>query len=90
MKSYAQGRQIPLTFDLSAEPPEGLKAFCWRLREDGRNWHCEVEVDPPLGGTTIRWESLVLVPDREPVAHPQAMEPGAPPILPCTSIRKRC
>jgi len=53
--------QVPLTFEVVADPPEALKGWRWRKREDGVNWLCEADVAPGPGGATVRWTSLVLV-----------------------------
>ncbi|MHC4942361.1 MAG: transglutaminase-like domain-containing protein [Planctomycetota bacterium] len=72
-------KQVPLTFDLHVNPPEALKDFHWRLREDGNNWLCDVLLAPPEEGAGIRWESLVLVGgDPRTTRLKEASEPEAP------------
>jgi len=70
--------QIPLTFDVRTDPASALRGFRWIPREDGVNWLCEVAVAPEGDGTRVRWESLVLVRDREDAELPHAAEPEVP------------
>jgi hypothetical protein len=71
--------QVPLTFDLHVNPPDALKGFKWRLRDDGNNWLLDVYVAPPETGAGIRWESLVLVGGKaRTAALPMATEPDVP------------
>lgn len=70
--------QVPLTFAVRTQPADALRGYRWRLREDGLNWLCEVEVAPPEGGVFVRWEALVLVGDRPTADLPPAPVPECP------------
>jgi hypothetical protein len=70
--------QVPLTFDVKAEPAAALKTFRWRLREDGRNWLCDITLAPTSSGASVRWEALVLVGQREDAPLPRAAKPQVP------------
>jgi hypothetical protein len=70
--------QIPLTFDLKTDPPDALKEFRWIPREDGINWLCEIRVQPPEEGASVRWESYVLVSDFKKKQLPPAEKAEAP------------
>jgi hypothetical protein len=70
--------QVPLTFDVTVDPPEAFEGFRWVKRSDGANWLCEVSVAPSGDGTLVSWESLVLVNGRDDPSLPDANEPEAP------------
>ena len=70
--------QVPLTFEVTTEPASALRGFRWIQRDDGVNWLCEVEVAPEGDGTLVRWESLVLVRDREDGELPSASKASTP------------
>ena len=56
--------QIPLTFDVSTEPPNALVRYQIHRRQGTQNWICEVTLKPPVRGTIINWDSLVIVSGR--------------------------
>lgn len=74
--------QVPLTFNISAEPANALISYKMKLREDGRNWCCEATVSPNRSGAIVRWQSLVLcntraaekLPKTKPASIPQVAE----------------
>lgn len=70
--------QVPLTFSVVSTPAGAIRSWRWRQREDGLNWLCEVTVEPPPEGATIRWISDVLVMDTPDIALPLADKPEAP------------
>ncbi len=70
--------QVPLTFSVESTPAGAIKSWRWRQRDDGLNWLCEVTVEPPAEGATIRWLSDVLVMDTPNIALPRADKPEAP------------
>ena len=70
--------QVPLTFEVTTEPASALRGFRWIPRDDGVNWLCEVEVAPEGDGTLVRWESLVLVRDREDEELPASSKARTP------------
>lgn len=70
--------QVPLSFEVKAEPAKAMTGYKLRPREDGLNWVCEVMVDTD-GPVTVWWEAAVLVTDRKPAALPEAT---APEVLP--------
>lgn len=67
--------QVPLTFDVRTTPPEALLGVRWRLRKDGVNWLCEVDVAPSEAGSRVEWEALVLVADRSRRELPRVEKP---------------
>jgi len=62
--------QVPLTFRVSTNPPEALRGFRWKQRPDGVNWLCEIDVEPPEQGATVKWESFVLLLAESPARLP--------------------
>lgn len=70
--------QIPLTFDIEVDPPEAFLGFRWKQREDGINWLCEINVQPPEDGAEVRWRSHVLVSDFEKRDLPATEAPEVP------------
>lgn len=69
--------QIPLTFQLRAEPRTAILSHRLLVRKDGRNWICEAVVKPPLSGVVLKWESVVLVLGRNEAPLPK-MKPSYP------------
>ena len=72
--------QVPLSFDLRAEPPGALKDYRWERRPDGLNWLCRVRVAPSREGALVRWEAMVLVGGRQADPLPHVPEPRAPEV----------
>jgi len=75
--------QVPLTFTVTSTPADAIKSWRWLKRDDGLNWLCEVTVDAPAEGATIRWVCDVLVMDTPDIPLPRADKPEA---LPSTSV----
>lgn len=67
--------QVPLAFEVKAEPAKAMKGYKLRLREDGLNWVCDVAVNAGGGEVMVWWEAAVLVADRKPAALPKATAP---------------
>ena len=53
--------QVPLSLKVAADPPEALKNYKLRLRDDGINYVCDATVNPGKKGAIIYWEATVLV-----------------------------
>lgn len=70
--------QIPLTFQVRAQPANALKSYRRKRRPDGINWVCEVTVAPPEAGAIVQWEGLVLAEGHEEAPPPRATRPEAP------------
>lgn len=66
--------QIPMSFEVKAEPAKAMKGYKLRQREDGLNWVCDAYVDTD-GPVTVWWEATVLVTDRKPATLPKAISP---------------
>jgi hypothetical protein len=71
--------QVPLSFTVRTQPPTALLGWRWRLRPDGINWLCEVTVAPPKNGAIVKWESYVLVGERQNGPLALGLKPEAPP-----------
>jgi transglutaminase-like putative cysteine protease len=72
--------QVPLSFEVKAEPAKAMKGYKLRQREDGLNWVCDVFVDAD-GPVTVWWEATVLVSDRKPATLPKAATPEVTPAV---------
>jgi len=70
--------QVPLSFEVKAEPAKAMRGYKLRQREDGLNWVCDVTVVTD-GPVTVWWEATVLVADRKPVNLPKAATPEVTP-----------
>lgn len=66
--------QVPLSFEVKAEPAKAMRGYKLRQREDGLNWVCDVFVNS-TDPVTVWWEATVLVADRQPANLPKAATP---------------
>lgn len=64
--------QIPLTYQVTTEPPDALISYKIRKREDGLNYVCEATVRPQVKGAKVIWQSLVFVGGQAPIKLPKA------------------
>ncbi len=55
------GNQVPVAFELSAEPQNALRGFRWEMAHGQNNIICHAALESPDTGVELRWESLVFV-----------------------------
>ena len=72
--SLAPG-QAPLAYRFACLAPGKLLGCSWQARSDGRNWVCDVKVQPGTKGAWVQYDALVLLgkpeqPDSDPPATP--------------------
>jgi hypothetical protein len=53
--------QTPLAFKIRCDGPGKLLGYSWRKRADGRNYVCDVAVQPGVKGSWVQYDALVLL-----------------------------
>ncbi len=57
--------QVPLSLDVTCDPPAALAGWVLKPRPDRLNWVVEATVNPGTRGATVCWEATLLTHSRE-------------------------